>query len=83
MHLSLHEALLGFKRAIRHLDGRDVVVEHSGVTQPFEVRRVAGEGMPQHNFPSQKGTLHVKYIVDLPKVLNDEQKAAIGKLWPA
>jgi DnaJ-class molecular chaperone len=83
MHLSLHEALLGFKRSIRHLDGRDVVVEHTGVTQPFEVRRIQHEGMPQHNFPSQKGTLHVKYIVDLPKLLNEEQKAAIAKLWPA
>lgn len=37
MKLTLKEALLGFKRPIRHLDGRDLWVEHSGVTQPFEV----------------------------------------------
>jgi DnaJ-class molecular chaperone len=76
MHASFHII------PARAADGRDVVVEHVGVTQPFEVRRVQGEGMPQHNYPSQKGTLHVKYIVDLPKVLTDEQKAAIAKLWP-
>ena len=83
MHLSLHEALLGYKRSIRHLDSRDVVVEHRGVTQPFEIRRVEGEGMPVHDFPSQKGSLVIKHIVDLPKTLSDEQKTAIAKLWPA
>lgn len=81
MHLSLREALLGYKRPIRHLDGRDVTVEHKGVTQPFEVRKVSGEGMPLHNFPSQHGDLFVKYIVDLPNKLNEEQKEAVAKLF--
>ena len=40
MHLSLRESLLGFSRTVRHLDGREVVVKHDGITQPFEVRRV-------------------------------------------
>jgi DnaJ-class molecular chaperone len=40
MHLSLRESLLGFSRTVRHLDGRDVVVKHDGITQPFEVRKV-------------------------------------------
>lgn len=78
MHLNLREALLGFKRFVRHLDSRDVPVEYTGVTQPFEVRKVAGEGMPVHNFPSQRGDLFIKYIVDLPKTLADDQKAAIA-----
>lgn len=79
--LPLREALLGYKRPIRHLDGRDVVVEHKGVTQPFEVRKVTGEGMPLHNFPSQHGDLLVKYIVDLPSKLTEEQKEAVGRLF--
>jgi len=78
MHLSLREALLGYKRPIRHLDGRDVWVEHSGVTQPFEVRKVAGEGMPQPDTPSLRGDLQVKYIVDLPRSLSPAQQQAVA-----
>lgn len=81
MKLSLKEALLGFSRPIAHLDNREVTVSHNGVTQPFETRKVAGEGMPMHNFPSQRGDLFVKYVVDLPKVLTQEQKDAIAKLF--
>jgi DnaJ-class molecular chaperone len=78
MRLTLKEALLGFTRSVKHLDNREVVIEHNGVTQPFEVRKIAGEGMPVHNFPSQSGDLFVKYIVDLPRQLNDDQKNAIA-----
>ena len=68
----------GFTKTIKQLDGRDIVVTYNGVTQPFEVRRIAGEGMPNHNVPSQRGTLFVKYIVALPKSLSSAQQAAIS-----
>jgi hypothetical protein len=44
---------------------------------------MANEGMPQHDFPSQHGALHVKFIVDLPKSLTAEQADAIGKAFAA
>ena len=71
----------GFRKVINHLDGREVPVRFTGVTQPFEVRRIEEEGMPMHNTPSQRGTLFVKYIVDLPPTLNSEQIAAVEKLF--
>lgn len=40
MRLSLKEALLGYDRTFRHLDGREVRLTKTGVTQPFDVRRV-------------------------------------------
>lgn len=81
MHITLREALIGFKKSILHLDGREVPVEYTGVTQPFEVRRIEAEGMPVHNFPSQRGALHVKYIVDLPRSLSPDQKDAVQRLF--
>ncbi len=41
-----------------------------------------GQGMPQHNFASQHGTLHVKFIVDLPPTLTPELKAALDSSLP-
>lgn len=42
--LSLREALLGFERSIVHLDGRRLQVAFDGVTKPFAVMKVTGEG---------------------------------------
>lgn len=80
MVISLKEALTGFKKAIKQLDGREVVVESDGVTKPFEVRRIKGEGMPVHNFPSQTGDMHVKFEIKFPKTLSSEQVATLKEL---
>lgn len=37
--------------------------------------------MPMHGFPSQRGALFVKFIVDLPASLNQEQKDAVAKAF--
>ena len=58
-----------------------MVVESNTVTKPFEVKRLDNEGMPVHNFPSQKGVLHVKMEVDFPSSLTQEQKDLVGKLF--
>jgi hypothetical protein len=36
--------------------------------------------MPQHNFPSQHGSLHIKFIVDLPHSISKEQREALDKV---
>jgi len=36
--------------------------------------------MPQHNFPSQKGSLYVKYTVMIPTKLSSDQKTQIGQV---
>ena len=38
--------------------------------------------MPVHNFPSQHGALHIKYIVDLPTSLTPAQREGLEKLFP-
>lgn len=80
MSISLEEALLGYRKEVLHLDNRKVRVLQAEVTKPFQVRSIAGEGMPIHNFPSQKGDLHVLHQVVYPTALSDFQKQLIEEL---
>jgi len=74
MEISLSEALLGFKKTIRHLDNRSVQLDVKGVTGPYETKRIQGEGMPHHEVTSQKGDLFVKMKVAFPAKLTAEQQ---------
>lgn len=78
--ISLKEALLGFKTHIQHLDGRHVELKQDGVTPPEFVKTLRGEGFPVHNFPADRGDLHVKFTVRFPPTLNDQQKQGIKNL---
>lgn len=45
--VTLEEALLGFSRTIKHLDGHNVYVDRKDmVTKPGLLIRLKGEGMP-------------------------------------
>jgi len=46
------------------------------------VERIPGEGMPVHNFSSEKGALFVKFTIDFPKQLTREQEEGVRKLLP-
>lgn len=80
VHISLMEALLGFERTIEHLDGHAVNIERTGVTKPGAKDSIVNEGMPVHNFPSDRGTMVANYIIDLPKKLSEDQKAVIAEI---
>jgi len=64
--LTLYEALFGFNKTIRSLDGRDIPVQRTGVTQPQEVIAIAGEGMPILGESGERGKLLVQAKVTLP-----------------
>jgi DnaJ family protein B protein 11 len=78
--ISLLDALVGFSREVKHLDGHKVVLASAGVTRPGDVQRVAGEGMPQYQHPERRGDLFVTYAVDFPPALSEEQKALARQL---
>ena len=80
MHITLKEALLGFSKTIMQLDQSEVEVSQSDITKPFQVIKLRGEGMPHFEFPSERGDMLVKMIVDFPTALSDAQKAMVAKL---
>jgi DnaJ-class molecular chaperone len=79
--LNLKEALLGYSKKITHLDNREFYVESNKPTQPFSVRKIDNEGMPQHKFPSHKGDLYIKFLVRLPEKLSESEKELVKQLF--
>eukprot|EP01029_Cantina_marsupialis_P028546 TRINITY_DN776407_c0_g1_i1.p1 TRINITY_DN776407_c0_g1~~TRINITY_DN776407_c0_g1_i1.p1 ORF type:complete len:354 (-),score=126.12 TRINITY_DN776407_c0_g1_i1:152-1213(-) len=80
LKITLKEALLGFDKNIRQLDGREVPVRSSTITKPFSIRQIPEEGMPVHDYPSQKGSMFVKFEVQFPSSLSSKQKEMVAKL---
>ncbi|OAD79647.1 hypothetical protein PHYBLDRAFT_130062 [Phycomyces blakesleeanus NRRL 1555(-)] len=80
IQLTLAEALAGFSKHIKTLDGRTLGVNNSNsVVHPGQESRVRGEGMPNSK-TGAKGDLIIKYDVKFPARLTDEQKEGIKKL---
>lgn len=73
VNLSLREALLGYNKSLKHMDGHGVRLNKIGTTNPGTVQKVIGEGMPHYQFSSEYGDLYVTYDVDFPDKLTDEQ----------
>lgn len=72
--ITMKEALLGFKKKIRHLDGHEVVIERNEVTQPGKHLFIDDEGLPAQNHIGEKGKLIIEFSVKLPEKLSAQQK---------
>ncbi|KAF9432276.1 hypothetical protein BGZ76_011026 [Entomortierella beljakovae] len=82
LELSLVEALSGFSKTVKTLNGRTLPVSASGtrVIQPGQEEKFPGEGMPISKKPGQKGDLIVRFTVKFPTQLTASQKDAIKKI---
>lgn len=84
IELQLTEALCGFQKVIKTLDGRDLLIQ----SNPGEVIKhngykcVYGEGMPFYKTPSDKGRLLIHFQVTFPDTLSIETVSEIRKLLP-
>ena len=79
--LNLTEALLGFQKEIRHLDGHLVTLHRARPTQPGFVLELEDEGMPVHQYPSEKGKLFVEFEVRLLDAVDYELAEGLRKLF--
>ena len=73
VEITLQEALLGFHKTLKHLNGEDVVVERDEVTQPFQTIVLAGLGMSIKG-SSKHGDMHVTIKVKIPQMSIEESK---------
>ena len=65
------QAILGFRKVIKHLDGHEVVIETDEITQPGYVKVIEGEGMPILD-SNEKGNLYVTFKVTIPDFTDSE-----------
>ncbi|KAG0211775.1 hypothetical protein BGX33_004090 [Mortierella sp. NVP41] len=82
LELTLLEALTGFTKSVKTLEGRTLPVSASGsrVIQPGQEERFPGEGMPISKKPGEKGDLIVKFVVKFPTQLTPAQKEGLKKI---
>ena len=78
--ITLVEALAGFTREIVHLDGHKFILKNNGVTRPWDVVRVDGEGMPIYEQVG-RGDLFVKYSVTFPSEVTPAQAKVLMELF--
>jgi len=69
--------LVGFTKQFNHLDGHEVTVEQQSVTKPGQIIKIAGEGMPHFNYPSDKGDLYIEFSIIMPESVTEHQKSGL------
>lgn len=84
MPISLSEALCGFTRTIKHLDGRVLKLDNAAgqVVKQDAIKMINGEGMPYHGNPFTKGRLFVHFTITFPKTLAPNVVAALLSVLP-
>ena len=53
------------------------------VARPGSEKRVRGEGMPISKAPGGRGDLRVRFDVQFPRTLTEQQKAGLRQLLPS
>jgi DnaJ-class molecular chaperone len=81
--ISLKEAILGFERKIKQLDGRTIDITGDYSTQDNEVIVIEGEGMPIRGEHDKQGDLLAEVTVNFPNAYTDEQVRQIRQIFEA
>lgn len=82
LNLNIAEALTGYSKNIKTLDGKEIIVSNKLVTKPNQEIRFPGRGMPNQKDPSRKGDLILVALVNFPTSLTEEQKTHIRAAFP-
>jgi len=80
--ISLLEALCGTTITIVTLDNRRLRIPVNEVVHPNYVKVVPSEGMPKSKQPSLKGDLYIKFDIQFPRYLSEDQKEMLKHVLP-
>lgn len=80
MQISLKEALVGFTRQVKRLDGSVLTLTFDEIIRQGEIRRVSGEGMPLRTDTNTKGDLIIEFNVQFPTTLTEDQKQKLAQI---
>ncbi|KAL4819423.1 hypothetical protein BDW67DRAFT_154531 [Aspergillus spinulosporus] len=80
--LSLKEALTGWTRIVRTIDGKSLRVSKPGPTPPGYEEKFPGQGMTISKKPSERGDLIVRVNVEFPKSLTSSAKEVLRDILP-
>lgn len=78
--LSLADALCGTTIQLTHLDGRPLNVDVKEVVSPHMTKSIRGQGMPITKNPGTFGDLIVKFDIQFPRSLSDDQKRGLRQI---
>lgn len=76
-NITLMEALIGFNRSVRSLDGRLIEFEKRNVTKIGDVFLVAEEGLPVFGNANKRGNLVVSFSIVFPKNVDEKRRQAL------
>jgi len=80
--IPLKDALTGWSRTIKTIDGKQLKVSHSGPTPPTWTETFPSQGMVLSKTPNERGNLIVKVNIIFPASLNAEQKNQLKNVLP-
>jgi curved DNA-binding protein len=76
--IDVFKAILGGETEVKTLSGKVVLTIPAG-TQPEQVFRLAGRGMPVLKHPQETGDLYVHLKVQIPRQLSAKQKSLLAE----
>lgn len=79
IELNLKEALLGFKRNFKFIDGSDLVIESATPLGCGKSLILKNKGLPKYLYPDEFGDLIVHTTIKWPKSLTQEQRETVAK----
>ncbi|KAF9890985.1 hypothetical protein FE257_005242 [Aspergillus nanangensis] len=74
VELSLKEALTGWDRIVKTIDGKSIRVQKAGPTPPGYEEKFPNQGMTISKKPSERGDMIVRVKVNFPTTLTASQK---------